>query len=65
MPTDLDIYRSAAVLIEHHGENAKIEACLRADAMMEKGNLDANAFWLDVVRAIEDLQKGNPGGRGH
>ncbi len=32
MIPDLDIYRSARVLIDHHGEAAPIEAAMRADA---------------------------------
>ena len=35
MTTDLDIYRTASVLIREHGE----DAAQRADAMLEKGSL--------------------------
>ena len=34
---DLDIYRSANVLVKCHGQDAPIEAAMRADAMLEKG----------------------------
>jgi hypothetical protein len=37
---DLDIYRSAPVLVKQHGQDAPIEAAMRADAMLEKGDLD-------------------------
>ncbi len=40
MVSDLDIYRSANVLIRQHGEDAPIEAAMRADAMLESGDLD-------------------------
>ena len=40
MIPDLDIYRSAQVLVKRHGQNAPIHAATRADAMMEKGDLD-------------------------
>ncbi len=36
---DLDIYRTANVLVKQHGEDAPIEAAMRADAMLEKGDL--------------------------
>jgi len=36
---DLDIYRSANVLVKRHGEDAPIEAAMMADAMLEKGDL--------------------------
>ncbi len=39
MTSDLDIYRSANVLIREHGEDTGIEAAMRADAMLEKGDL--------------------------
>ncbi len=40
MTSDLDIYRTASVLIREHGEEAALEAAQRADAMLEKGCLD-------------------------
>ncbi len=40
MTSDLDIYRSAQVLIREHGEDAALEAAQRADAMLEKGDME-------------------------
>ena len=40
MISDLDIYRSANVLLKHHGKDALIEAAMRADAMLEAGRPD-------------------------
>ncbi len=40
---DLDIYRSANVLIREHGEDAPMQAATRADAMFDKGGLDGYA----------------------
>ncbi len=40
MLTDLDIYRSANVLVKQHGEDAPIQAAMREDKMPEKGHLD-------------------------
>ncbi len=34
MTPDLDIYRSASVIIREHGEDAAIEAAMRADVMV-------------------------------
>lgn len=56
MLSDLDIFRSAAVLIEHHGADAKLEAARRADAMLAKGDIDGYGVWLRIVRAIDTLQ---------
>jgi hypothetical protein len=35
---DLDIYRSAQVLVKRHGQDALIEAAMRADAVLATGN---------------------------
>ncbi len=56
MITDLDIYRSANVLIKHHGQDASIQAAMRADAMLEKGDLDGYAVWKRILRAVGELQ---------
>ena len=57
MVSDLDIYRSANVLVKHHGPDAPIHAAMRADAMLEKGDLDGYAVWKRILRAVEELQR--------
>ncbi len=57
---DIDIYRSANVLIRKHGEDAAIEAAMRTDAMLDKGNLDGYAVWKRIVRAVEEIQRAEP-----
>ncbi len=44
MVPNLDIYRSANVLVKQHGQDAPIHAAMRADAMLDKGDL-ARAGW--------------------
>ncbi len=56
MTPDLDIWRSAQVLVKRHGQDAPIHAAMRADAMIETGDLDGCAVWRRVLRAIEELQ---------
>ncbi len=67
MTSDLDIYRSANVLVKQHGEDAPIEAAMRADAMLEAGDLDGYAVWKRVLRAVEELEGSvlGPGARVH
>ena len=55
MIPDLGIFRSANVLVKRHGEDAPIEAAMRADAMLEAGDLDGCAVWKRVLRAVEEL----------
>ena len=56
MIPDLDIYRSANVLVKQHGEDAPIHAAMRADAMLDKGDLDGYAVWKRILRAVEELR---------
>ena len=37
MTTDLDIYRSAKLLVKQHGADAPIFAAMHADAMLGRG----------------------------
>ncbi len=57
MTPDLDIYRSARLLVKQHGQDAPIHAAMRADAMLETGDLDGVAVWRRVLRAVEGLQR--------
>ena len=55
MTSDLDVYRSANELIKQHGDAADIEAAMRADELMEAGDMEGEAVWLRIVKAIEEL----------
>ena len=67
MTPDLDIYRSARVLVKQHGEDAPIEAAMRADAMLKGTDLDGYAVWRRILRAVGELLrvKSGPGVRVH
>ncbi len=54
---DLDIYRSANVLIREYGEDAALDATTRAIAMLDKGDLDRYAVWKRILRAVEEIQR--------
>ncbi len=57
MTPDLDIYRSAQVLIREHGDEAVIAAAKHADAMLAKGDLEGFAVWKRIVRAVEEIER--------
>ncbi len=40
MTTDLDIYRTANALIKQHGDRAELYAAMRADELLEAGDMD-------------------------
>ncbi len=58
MTTDIDIYRAASLLIRDHGDEAVIEAAMRADQMLEQGDLDGLAVWKRILAAVGDGQPG-------
>ncbi len=60
MTSDLDIYRTANVLIREHGEDVALEAAQSADAMLEKGSLDGQRVWKRVLAAIKEIQRQEP-----
>ena len=60
MTSDIDIYRSAQVLVKHHGQDAPIHAATRADAMLEAGDLDGYEVWKRILRAVEELRGAVP-----
>ncbi len=55
MTSDLDIYRTAKLLVDNHGAEAPFHAAMNADAMLAKGDMDGRAVWLRVVKAVEEL----------
>ncbi len=61
MVPDLDIYQSANLLVKQYGGDAPIEAAMRADAMLEAGDLDGYAVWRRILRAVDELQGMAPG----
>ena len=62
MTSDIDIYRSANLLIQQHGEDAPVHAAMRADELMEAGDMEGRAVWKMILKAIEELlSKERPG----
>jgi hypothetical protein len=57
---EIDIWRTAKILVDAHGENAWLEAAQRADHCLEGGNLEGVAAWKRVLLAVNDLQRQKP-----
>ena len=60
IPSEIDIYRSAKLLIDQHGDDAPIFAAQQADRCLEAGDLDGKAVWMRVIRAIKELLDQQP-----
>ena len=59
--TETAVWRCAAnLLIKQHGDEAAIHAAMRADKMLDAGDLDGAAMWRRIIRAIEELQRKEP-----
>jgi len=56
MTSDLEFIRTAASLTREHGDQAGLEAAQRANALLEKGDLQAQSEWARVVEAVEGIQ---------
>ena len=60
MTSDLDIYRTASVLIREHGDEADLVAAMRADSFLDDGDIDGSAIWKRVLKAVKEIQKQEP-----
>ncbi len=53
---DIDIYRSAKLLIDKYGDKAAVIAIKRASQMLDIDDVDGYAVWKRTLRAIEQLE---------
>ncbi len=65
MVDDIDIYRTAKLFVDQHGDKAAFHAAMRADAMLDKGDLDGYAVSKRIVRAVRELLGREPVGTVH
>ncbi len=56
----IDIWRSAKLMIDKHGELAVIECAIIADDMVERGDMQGQAVWLAIRRAVKSLLENGP-----
>jgi hypothetical protein len=56
----LDIWRGAKVMVEKHGDQAPLECAMMADKMLDHGDLDGQAVWLAIRRAVKSLLEHGP-----
>ncbi len=63
--SDLDIYRTANALINQHGDmDAEMHAAMRADELLEAGDMDGRRVWLRVLEAVREWTARNRQGKG-
>ena len=57
---EIDIWRTARVMMDVHGEAAGFAAAQRADALIAKNDYVGVAVWMRIGRAIEELERQKP-----
>ncbi len=62
--SDLDIYRTANLLIKQHGDEAPVHTAMRADELLDSGDLEGLAVWKRILKAVEELLDREPPGDG-
>ena len=64
MIPDIDIHRSAWLMIRRYGEDAAVQAAMRGDEVLGNGDLDGMLVWQAIISAIRRLQAMAPAGDG-
>ena len=57
---ELDVWRTAAALMQVHGERAAFVAAERAQEQLDKNDFDGSAVFNRVVSAIVELERTKP-----
>ena len=52
---------SGTALIKRYGEDAPIQATMRADKLLDEGDMEGSALWRQILAAIEELLRQEPG----
>ena len=47
-------------MVRRYGETAALEASMRADELMESGDIEGARVWMRIVEAIEKLASEKP-----
>lgn len=59
--TDLDIWRSANILLKRYAGEAVFIASRRADALLDLGDPEGCRTWVRIAKAIDALERQLPG----
>jgi len=62
--TEWELWACANKMIQQHALDAPIHAAMKADALLERGDLEGAQHWRLIVHRIIELLKG-PSGSAH
>jgi hypothetical protein len=57
MPSDVDIYRAAHLMMHEHGGDAELEAATRANRMLQRGDREELLTWFRIWRTIAVMRQ--------
>jgi len=57
---DIDIWRAAEQMLKLYGADAAIHAAMRADKLMDQGDVEGFDMWKRVVDAVNELDRVTP-----
>ncbi len=58
MSEEKDIWHAAKLLVDRYGDEAPVQAAMRADALLAEGDIDGQAIWKRILNAVEELLRG-------
>lgn len=64
IPSEWELWACAQEAVRQHGLDAPIFAAMRADDLMDKGDLDGAATWRLIMRRADELIA-TPAGQPH
>jgi len=60
MISDRDVWAAALLMLKRFGNDAMLEAAVRADELLENGDMIGSETWHRILNAIERLQAKAP-----
>ena len=57
MTDEIDIWRSAYLLVQQHGDGAEMVAARHIDDMITAGSPEGEAAWKHILQAIRELHR--------
>jgi hypothetical protein len=55
--TELDIWRSADILLKRYGGEAVFIAAKRSDVLLDQGDYQGCSTWVRIAKAIAELER--------
>lgn len=52
---EIDIYRSAKILVDKHGADAPMHAAMRVDELIAADDVNGVATWKRILKAVDEL----------